>query len=84
MADQEKEVIEEGYGRSMIARNRVEKMSALSGAFAIGIARKNKDPMFDRMIRFKKAYKVVKKQLMMKYGMKGKMAARVAATAHKA
>jgi len=83
MAEQETKVIEEAYGRSMIARNRGEKMAALSGAFAVGIARKNKDPLYDRMIRFKKAYKVVKKQILMKYGMKGKMAARVAATAHK-
>ena len=77
------EIIKEGYQTTRVARTRIEKMSALSGAFAIGIARKNKDPMYDRMIRFKKAYKVIKKQLMMKYGMKGKMAARAAAIAHK-
>jgi hypothetical protein len=85
MADEnKKEVIEEGYGMSRIARGRLPKMQALSGAFAIGIARKNKDPLFDRMIRFKKAYKVVKKQILAKYGIKGKMAARKAATLHKA
>jgi hypothetical protein len=32
------------------------------------------------MIRFKKAYKLTKKQLVTKYGMKGLMAARQAAT----
>jgi len=81
MAEQEK--ITEGYQTSRVLRGRQAKMGALSGAFAIGIARKNKDPLYDRMIRFKKAYKVVKKQLLMKYGMKGKMAARTAATLHK-
>ena len=77
------ENINEGYQTSHMLRGRIDKMAALSGAFAIGIARKNKDPLYDRMIRFKKAYKVIKKQLLVKYGMKGKMAARTAATAHK-
>jgi hypothetical protein len=82
MSEQEKEVIEEAYGRSLIARGRLPKMQALSGAFAIGIARKSNDPLYDRMIRFKKAYKVIKKQILAKYGTKGKMAARAAAMKH--
>ena len=79
---EEKKVIEEGYGRSLIARGRLPKMQALSGAFAVGIARKSKDPLYERMLRFKKAYKVIKKQILAKYGTKGKMAARAAATKH--
>ena len=82
MADQENEVIDEAYGKSLIHRGKMEKVQALSGAFAIGIARKSKDPLYERMIRFKKAYKVTKKQLLMKYGTKGKMAARAASSAH--
>jgi hypothetical protein len=79
----DEKIIEEGYKTSTIKRDRLKKMGALKGAFAISIARANKDPLFERMIKFKKAYKVVKKQLLMKYGMKGQMAARKAAIAHK-
>jgi hypothetical protein len=84
MSEEKKEIIEEGYTTSRIARSKVEKMSALKGAFAIGIAREKKDPLFDKMIRFKKAYKVTKKQLIMKYGGKAAVAARQAAFKHKA
>lgn len=71
-------VISEAYGRSMIARGRKEKLAALKGAFAVKIAREKKDPLYDKMIRFKKAYKLTKKQLITKYGMKGLAAARAA------
>jgi len=76
------EQITEGYVTSRVARTKIEKMAALKGAFAIKIAREKKDPLFDKMIRFKKAYKLTKKQLMMKYGSKGLMAARGAALKH--
>lgn len=75
----DKKIIEESYKTSTIKRDRMRKMEALKGAFAVSIARAKKDPLFDRLIRFKKAYKLVKKQLMAKYGMKGQMAARSAA-----
>lgn len=71
------------YGKSMIMRGRQEKIAALRGAFAVKIAREKKDPLYDKMIRFKKAYKLVKKQLIMKYGTKATMAARAAALAAK-
>ena len=79
----DEKIINEGYGTSTFKRTRVEKMGALKGAFAISIAKANHDPLVDRMMKFKKAYKVVKAQLMRKYGMKGQMAARKAALAHK-
>lgn len=75
----EEKIIEESYGRSMIARGRLEKIAALKGAFAVKIAREKNDPLYTKMIRFKKAYKLTKKQLITKYGMKGLMAARSAA-----
>ena len=78
------EIINEGYTTSRINRTKLEKMSALKGAFSIKIAREKKDPLFDKLIRFKKAYKVTKKQLMMKYGGKASVAARAAAMAHHA
>lgn len=77
------EQINESYGTSRIARGRLQKMGALKGAFAISIARSSNDPLYARMIKFKKAYKVIKAQIMRKYGIKGQMAARKAATAHK-
>jgi len=76
MSDQK--IINEAYGRSMVARGRDEKIAALRGAFAVKIAREKKDPLYDKMIRFKKAYKLVKRQLITKYGMKGLQAARAA------
>ena len=75
----QQENINETYGRSVIARGRDEKIAALKGAFAVKIAREKKDPLYEKMIRFKKAYKLVKKQLIVKYGTKGQMAARAAA-----
>jgi len=71
-------VIEEGYKTSKINRNRQVKIAALKGAFAVKIAREKNDPLFTKMIRFKKAYKLTKKQVLMKYGMKGLQAARIA------
>lgn len=75
----DEKVLNEAFGRSMIARGRIEKIAALRGAFAVKIAREKKDPLYTKMIRFKKAYKLTKKQLITKYGMKGLMAARQAA-----
>lgn len=74
----DEKMINESYGRTMIPRGRMEKIAALKGAFAVKIARDKKDPLYAKMIRFKKAYKLTKKQLIMKYGMKGLMAARTA------
>jgi len=64
---------------SMVKMTKMSKMHALAGAFAIAIARKNNDPNYVKMMRFKKAYKLTKKQLMVRYGTKGLMAARQAA-----
>lgn len=64
------------FTTSMVKRTKIEKMSALAGAFAIKIARERKDPLYEKMIRFKKAYKMVKKQILSKYLSKGKLAAR--------
>ena len=67
------------FTTSTIKRTKIQKMSALAGAFAMKIAREKKDPLYEKMIRFKKAYKMVKRQLISKYGLKGKIAARTAA-----
>jgi len=73
------ESINEAYSRSVISRGKAEKLAALRGAFAVKIAQKNRDPLYEKMTRFKKAYILVKKQLITKYGMKGLQAARQAA-----
>ena len=67
------------FKTSTVKRGAIQKMHALGGAFAIKMAREKNDPLYQKMIRFKKAYKLTKKQLMMKYGVKGQMAARIAA-----
>lgn len=71
-------VIEEAYGISKISRNKMQKIAALKGAFAVKIAREKNDPLFTKMIRFKKAYKLTKKQILVRYGVKGLQAARMA------
>jgi len=68
------------YKKSLVTRTGKDKFVALTGAFAVKIARQKQDPLYVKLLRFKKAYRVVKKQIMSKYGTKAKMAARVAAT----
>lgn len=70
------------YQRSVVTVSPLMKMEKLAAAFAIQIARQKGDPLYVKMIKFKRAYKLVKKQLIMKYGAKGKMAARQAALKH--
>lgn len=76
------EQINEGYTTSRLIRTKKEKMAALRGAFAVKIAREKKDPLYEKMIRFKKAYKITKRQLVAKYSSKALMAARIAASKH--
>ena len=64
---------------SVFRMTKQQKFNALAGAFAIHIARQKHDPLYDKLIRFKKAYRVVKKQLIQKYGTRGQQAARQAA-----
>jgi ribosomal protein S17 len=64
----------------MVTRTGIDKFVALTGAFAVKIAREKQDPLYAKLLRFKKAYRVVKKQIMSKYGTKAKMAARAAAS----
>lgn len=78
----EKVVIDEAYTKSLISRGKREKLSALRGAFAVQIARQSQDPLYAKLLRFKKAYKLVKKQIITKYGSKGYKAAMAAARAH--
>ncbi|GEM_PF-1619041 len=72
-------VIEEGYTKSLVARTKEAKLAALTGAFAIKIARQKQDPLYEKLVRFKKAYKLVKRQIIAKYGTKAMLAARQAA-----
>jgi hypothetical protein len=68
------------YQKSMVTRTGLNKFQALSGAFAVKIAREKKDPLYEKLIRFKKAYRLIKQQIMNKYGTKAKLAARAAAS----
>ena len=70
------------YGRSTIVSTGADKLSKLSGAFAVQIARQKNDPLYTKLIKLKKMYRIVKKQILQKYGAKGKMAARLAASKH--
>lgn len=76
------ELINEGFVTSKVTRTKMDKLNALRGAFAVQIARQQKDPLYEKMIRFKKAYKLTRTQLTRKYGTKALLAARQAAAAH--
>jgi len=67
------------YQKSMVNRTGLVKIEALKGAFAVKIAREKKDPLYEKLIRFKKAYKVIKQQIMNKYKGRAALAARLAA-----
>ncbi len=64
------------FKTSLIKRTKREKFAALTGALAIKIARAKGDPLYDKMIRFKKAYKLLKRQIIQKYRAKAELAAR--------
>jgi hypothetical protein len=70
------------FAKSMITRTGMTKMNVLAAAFAIQIARQKNDPLYAKMIKLKRAYKFVKKQLIQKYAGKGRLAARQAAMKH--
>lgn len=65
-----------GFQTSLIKRTKAEKFSALVGALAIKIARQKNDPLLEKMLRYKKAYKALKRQLIQKYQAKAVLAAR--------
>lgn len=67
---------------SMEKHSKQGKMNALGGAFAMKIAREKKDPLYTKMKKLKAAYKMAKKVLLQRYGAKGRMAARIAASQH--
>ena len=70
------------YGKSMNVVTGRDKMTKLAGAFAVQIARQKNDPLYGKLIKLKKMYRIVKKQIIQKYGSRGKMAARLAASKH--
>lgn len=65
---------------TMSRRSKAGKMNALGGAFAMRIARQKNDPLYTKMKKLKILYKAAKRTLLQRYGAKGKMAARMAAT----
>lgn len=67
---------------SSVTRNtRQAKISRLSGAMAVKIAREKKDPMYVKLVKYRKLYLETKKRIQQKYGMKGLQAARQKALA---
>ena len=64
----------------MIRVTRQAKMARLSGGLAMQMAKKANDPMAAKAMKYKKLFLDMKKKIMMKYGMKGKAAARKAVT----
>lgn len=59
--------LSESYHSSTIKRGRPQKLESTAGTLAISMARQNKDPLYDRMIKFKKMYKATKTQIERKY-----------------
>ena len=63
---------------SMIKRTKQTKMAALVGKLALQIAQKSNDPMFEKYQTYRQKYLEFKKDLIKKYMMKAKSAAKKA------
>ena len=61
------DLLSETYKQSMIKRGRPQKLESTAGAIAVRIARQRHDPLYDRMIKFKKLYREAKERLEKKY-----------------
>lgn len=60
-------ILSEAYKQSMIKRGRPQKLESSAGAIAVRIARQRHDPLYDRMIKFKRMYRDAKERLEKKY-----------------
>jgi len=63
----EGEEIEEATTGGMQMRTYESKKNAAIAAIAVGMAKKNKDPMYERLIHHRHAWKSLKNQLLQRY-----------------
>ena len=77
------EEINEALRMSITRTTRKAKLKRLGGSMAANLAKERKDPDYKKMIKFKKLWIKYKQKVMRKYGMRGKAAARKAATKSK-
>ena len=68
--------LHEGYKQSTIKRGRMQKIKSTAGSLAVSIGRQKNDPLYQKMIKYKKLYKQAKMQLERKYKSKSYMMAR--------
>jgi hypothetical protein len=73
------EEINETLRTSMLRVSRQEKLDRLGGSMAARLAKGHNDPDYRKMIKYKNLWKQFKQKVMMKYGMRGKQAARQSA-----
>jgi len=74
------ESLSESYKSSTIKRSRPQKLKSTAGSMAITLARRANDPLYKRMIKFKKMYKDIKEQIERKYKSKANTMARILAS----
>lgn len=59
--------LNEGYTQSTIRRGRQQKIKSTSATVAVSLARKRNDPLYQRMIRYKKLARLARQQMERKY-----------------
>lgn len=67
-----------GLQRSILSISRETKFKRIVGAFAIQIAKAKNDPLYRKLIRFRRAWKRTNKMLQSKYRGPAQLAARKA------
>ena len=73
----------ESYTATTMRRNRAQKTKAAAGAIGVSLARKKDDPLYKKMIYYKKLYKENKEKLQRKYKSKALSLARQKASSFK-
>jgi hypothetical protein len=73
-----KEILNEALTRSIIGISRESKLKRIIGGFAIQLAKKKNDPLYKKLIRFRRAWKLMSKQINAKYRGPATLAARQA------
>jgi hypothetical protein len=72
------EILQEALSRSIIGISREVKLKRIVGGFAIQLAKKKGDPLYRKLIRFRRAWKAMNRQIQAKYRGPATLAARQA------
>ena len=60
--------LEEAFTMSMVQRSREAKINAAVGAIAVSMAKKANDPLYFKLVKYRKLWKETKNRIVAKYG----------------